>query len=1136
MRFNQQTDQASPRLFGKSALGLFIALICMLFAAGCSGGGGGNGGFVASPTGSSGTSGGGVGNGSVTFNFVKAQSAIVVPTTTVNLRFQFFTGLEGTGVVVLNETRPFAAQVTFDSVPSSVRSVKITALTQEGYPVSEFKASFDVSINQNVVVSATGGTTTPVTLDTVVARPSSLSLAIGGTSTPTIELNFSNGELVRLTAAQVPTEITFGSSDSAVASVTAAGLITGLVNGTATITADVNDYAGKSVSIVTQVGNGIVLPPLVTSLTITNAPSIMPVGTTAGPLVVTATFDNNTTAVKTIADGVTFSSSDANFSVDNSQNVVLAANAPTNATATITASFMGASKTFKVNASTATLTSITLSPTSVNLPFGGFEQNVTAVGNFSDGSTVNVSAAQLSFVESPTSDRYDVVGTKVVTATTDPGGAANPQQLQVTANINGNTSTATMNVTVGAITVDSLTVTPSPVVLKPGQVQPFVVVANLSNATTVDVSDFTGLMIVAASAPSSMDVDIVANGKQVVAVSPTPDPVPPATLGEPATVTFTFAGQSAVVNVNVLREFLTSVEYRFAGNTIQNQTVNLPRGYVGVFEVIGTFNTGTVRRLNFNEYHIDVPPAPTTDPFDMIKPFTDGYNIPQVRNRYFDGQMSDFNGDGPCSADGPANQNFDAAGNYVAQTDEAVADDLYAGAARTVTSLTTTPAQIGSDFSTVTTRDTFRAVAADWPRGESNNGDFLSKNAAADPDSVVNSGNRLIAPGANRTVNLVLESNVTDPANPTALNQTVSVTVTDPRAVTFVSAQFVNYPTENQTPIGSVREYEVRVTFAAVTSGDTVDQDEPAVGPFVAAQQNFKLAEANCHIISNLGGQNQFSVNTPTSLGFVGVFSNVTVDVNALNIIVTPLAGVGVRPVANTLPERRPDTGGGLLDIYNAATYTTHDRVFGPSFELILQEDPKRSTIYDPGPALPDSNSQATRDPADKYVYNSIEKNDAPIKFVNPLLFSLDPINGTGNDPLGIVLGASQVFRTMVQFTANQAPVERTLDYVPTLVVSGTPALAGFGDAATGRLSVSAINAAGTDVSAADATTTTGYAALATNAEVTGSIMAGVKGIVIALDSVGEPIAKKGTWVTAVPDSLSQTGAAQAVTRVSVAP
>lgn len=1091
-----------------------------------------------------------MGNGSVTFNFVKAQSAIVVPTTTTNLRFQFFTGLEGTGVVVLNETRPFAAQVTFDSVPSSVRSVKITALTQEGYPVSEFKASFNVSVNQNVVVSATGGTTTAVTLDTVVARPSSLSLAIGGTSTPTIELNFSNGDLVRLTAAQVPTEITFGSSDSAVASVTSAGLITGLVNGTATITADVNDYAGKSVSIVTQVGNGIVLPPLVTSLTLTNTPTTMPVGTTAGPVVVTATFDNNTTKVVTIADGVTFASSDANFSVDNSQNVVLAASSPTNATATITASFMGASKTFKVNASAATLTSITLSPTSVNLPFGGFEQNVTAVGNFSDGSTVNVSAAQLSFVQSPTSARYSVVGTKVVTANTDPGGAANPQQLQVTANINGNTATATMNVTVGAITVDSLTVTPNPVVLKPGQVQPFVIVANLSNATTVDVSDFAGLTIVAANAPSSADVDIVANGKQVVAVSPTPDPVPPATLGEPATVTFTFAGQSAVVNVNVLREFLTSVEYRFAGNTIQNQTVNLPRGYVGVFEVIGTFNTGTVRRLNFNEYHIEVQPAPTTDPLNMIREFTDGYTIPQVRDRYFDGQMSDFDQAVIAPADGPLGQNFDASGNLQDETntinplgrsDEAVADDLYKGRARGVAPVSAT--QVGSDFSTVATRPTFRAVAADWPRGESNNGNFLTKPGTLgstpdpDPNSVVNSTERLISPGANRQVKLVLESNVTDPANPTALDQTVSVTVTDPRVVNFVSAQFVNYPTENQTPIGSVREYEVRVTFSAVTSGDTVDQDEPAVGPFVAAQQNFKLAEANCHIISNLGGQNEFSVNTPTSLGFVGVFSDVTVDVNALNIVVTPLAGVGVRPIANTRPERRPDQGGSALDIYNAATYKTHDRVFGPSFELILNEGPQRDSVYDPGPALPDSNSQATRDPADSSaVYNSIEKNDAPIKFVNPLLFSIDPINGAGNDPLGIVLGASQVFRTMVQFTANQAPVERTLDYVPTLVVSSTPALAGFGDAATGRLSVSAINSAGTDVSAADATTTTGYAALATNTEVTSSIMAGVKGIVIALDSVGQPIAKKGNWVTAVPDSLSQTGAAQAVTRVKVAP
>lgn len=483
-----------------------------------------------------------------------------------------------------------------------------------------------------------------------------------------------------------------------------------------------------------------------------------------------------------------------------------------------------------------------------------------------------------------------------------------------------------------------------------------------------------------------------------------------------------------------------------------------------------------------------------------------------------------------------------------ADTTKAVADDLYLGVSRTTAPVSTS--QVGSDFNVVATRDTFRAVAADWPRGESNLGFFRPKESPVDPDAIVDyttapsltpppigtptvEGNHWISPGAKRRVRIELQPSVDNPDSPGALDQTVSITVTDPRLVTFASAGFVNYPTQTQTPIGSVREFEVRVNFSGVSSNDAADQDEPAIGPTVGAQENFKLAEANVHIVSNFGGQNQFSVNTPTSLGFVGIFSDVTVNVNTLNIIVTPLGGIGVRPIAATEPSRLEGLSGAPDDdTYVSPTYKYHDRVFGPSFELELSENPVRIVTYDPGPALPDAISQGAREPADEFVFNSIEQTENPILFVDPLLFSIDPINSTGSDPLGIVLGASQIFRTMVQFTENQAPVERTLDYVPTLVPhNADPALAGFGDAATGRLAVSAINdTAVGNVDAADVVTSTGYVDLASHPDVA-AVLNTVRGIVISLDAAGRPINKKGSW-TSVTDSLGQTGPAQSVTKV----
>lgn len=1119
---------------------LFITLMCLLFAAGCSGGGG-NKGFVASPSDNPGP-GGSAGNGSVTFNFVKAQTAIEVPTSTVALRFQFYTGLEGTGVVVLNETRPFAAKVTFENVPTSVRSTKVTALTSEGFPIREFVASVGVVASEETVVSSASGTSTPITLDTVSASPASLSLAIGGTATPVVQLNFSNGEFVRLTEALV-SEALFSSSDSSVASVDpATGEVTGLLNGTSVIRAEIVDYPGKSVDVVTQVGTGVVNPPLVTTLTVQPTapdtfPLSLPVGTQSRPVVVTATFDTGESRVVTIADGLQFVTNNTDFTVDSSQRVVLAGTGATTGTTTITARFMGASATFRASANSAILNTITVTPNEISLPIGGFEQVLTVVGTFSDGSTVPVSAANVTLTP-PSTTRYSTNPTTltVTSAVTDPGGPATQEQMNVSVTLPGGTAQGVVGITVGAITVESLTITPSPATLKPGQVQSFTVIANLTNDTTIDVSDFAGLTIEAIN-PDPGTVNIVANGKQVVAVSPT-------TTGD-ATVEFTFAGFTESASVTVLREFLTSVEYHFAGNPIQNQTVNLPRGYVGIVEVYGTFNTGTVRRLNFNEYSLSLP-APTgedKDPFNMIRLFNDSYAIPSNAARYSDGLPSDFSSGNVLSVNdlsGPAANNFDLDGNHVPQTDEAVSDDLYGGGTR-VAGLVGTPHPLGgtirgSDFGVVATRPTFRGLAADWPRGEIRNGTFVPPGttvpAGPDGELVADSADLLVAPGSQRFFDITLDPSVTNPDDPTFFNQKISVSVSDPRSVTFASAGFVNYSGETQTPTGSVREFEVRVNFAAVTENDTSDDEEPAVGPFVLPFENFKLAEANVRAISNFGGQNEFSFNTPTSLGFMGIASNTPVDVNTLSLHVLPLAGIGVRPIATIRPERRPAPSPPPNSIYNPAIYIVHNRVFGPGFGVTLSESGLRNAVYDPGPPLPDSASQANREPADTFVYNNTRIQNA-IRFIDPALFSLDPINGAGNDPLEITLGASQIFRVMVQFTGAQAPVERTLDYPPTLVVdNASPALASFGDTTTGRLAVSAISLTGGNVGAADVDTTTGYPDLASHPDVAASLAANVQGIVIALDSVGQPIMKKGAWVSTILDVLQQSGPAQSVTKV----
>lgn len=1118
MRFNQQTDLSSQRNFQKSVLGLFIAFICALFAAGCTSGGDG-GGFIASPGGA----GGGVanaGNGSVTFNFVRAQNAIVVPTNTVNLRFEFFTGLEGTGGIVLSETHPFASAVTIDNVPSTAQSSKVTALTAEGFPVAQFTVNVAVAAGQTTTVSSTDGTLVPVTLDTVTANPSSLFLAIGGSDQIVVKLGFSNGEFVSLTGALV-SEATFSSSEMTVASVDASGNVTGLLNGVATITADIVDYPGRSVNVTTQVGTGVINPPIVTNLVITSPdgdPVDLPVGTQSSALTVTATFDTVGDKVVTQTDGVTFTSDNPNVSVNANQEIVVAAGASAGETATITANFMGTQDTVGVTVNNAVLQTLSVTPSSVSLPFGGFEQALAIQGNFSNGTSVAIApdSTFLTYTESPASDRYAVggdgvapmgtaVGT-IVSAATDPGGTANPQTLRLDYDDGaGQTATANVDVTVGAVMVTSLTITPSPVTLSPGQVQEFVVLANLSQGNPVDVSNFDALTVTTAQAASSMDTDIVANGKQVVAVTSTPD-------GETATATFAIAGFTQDVAVTVLQEYLTSVRYEFAGNPIVNQTVNLPRGYVGLVECYGTFTSGAQRRLNFNEYTLERSAVNTGDPDDMLHLWNDSFAITQPSARYQDG----------ASAPG--------SGAFTSTT--AVIDDLYNPIRQLVPVGDPNPVAAGnvrgSDFSIVATRSTFRGVVADWPRGVSqrgtvNGGDFVD--AAG-----------LVSPGSVRAFTIKIDPSVDNPTTPGLFDQTFTVTVSDPLMVSIdlneARTTFLNYPTSSQTPTGTVREFDVRADFTEVTVDDTNDMglNPGARGPIVDAFSNFKLAEANIIAVSNIGGQNQFLFTTPTSLGGIGFSSDFPVDVNTLNLFAVPVGGLGIRPANTTSP------GVNATGDYVAAEYELIDRVFGANSTA---EGSSNEAGYfpsrDPGPLDdPTANAHITRQPADGLVITySAQTRQDPVRFIDPVLFSIDPINNMG--PLSLTVGQSQIFRTMVQFTAGTQPEERTLDYPPTLVTGSNPGLVGIRELSSGRLTVSAVNSAGDDVVAADVLSTTGYPTLATDADVAAAIAQNVMGVVIALDAVGEPIVDRGNWVGSVVDSRNQTGPSQSVSTVDAA-
>ena len=1140
MRFNQTTDLTSPHSIKRSILGVFVAFICALFAAGCSSGGSGGNDFVASPGGGAGNGGAPAGNGSVTFNFVRAQTAVQVPTNTTSLRFEFFSGLQGGGALVFKDTRAFANTITIDNVPSSARSSVVTALTTEGFPVRTFTVDLTVSAGGSTTVDATAGTSAPVTVSGLTG-PSQVSLGLGDTSQIVISAQFSNGDVVELSGA-LASQVAFTSNDMTVVSVSTDGTLTTGLAGTTSVNAS---FMGQSVNVTVVVGNGVKPLPTVLSLAITTVeaqPVNLPRGTVSQPITVTVTREDAPSQNLTAANGVEFTFTGTGITVNANNQIAVATDAPLG-TQTLTARYEGQQASIEVTVNDATVQqgSLTASPASVSLPFGGFEQQIAISATFTNNQTVTLNPdGQVS---------YPVTGTNVTindttgVLTTNATGTAGTETVTITTNADANINlpggvTIDVPVTVGSVTVQSLTVTPSVVpqtgmVFAPGQTQEFVVVANLSNNTTVNVSDFASLQLQVTSGGSS----VVANGKQVVAIAPTP-------MNTPAVVSFNIPNSGlpapATVNVTVVSEVISNfadIEYRFGGITIPaNKTVNLPRGYVGVFEVFATFNTGITRRLRADEYEIRGENPTNGSNGAAIELFRDGYMPQAINGNFIDGQPVDLT-------------ITPMAGGLAAfNTATAQVDDIFFRP-RTVQAIgggvTGSTTSQGGAAGVVATRPTFRAVVADWRRGEAYQGNLNYTVSATNPSladvaTTGADGNR-VSPGSQRDFDVVLNNSVTGytgavdgmgfPTDASADGLSlpgVSVTVIDPREVTFESAGFLNYPNDNQVPVGAVREFEVRVNFSAVVASDSISDnaDLPAGGPTVEAISNWKLAEANVTIASQIGlSANSFVEHTPTEIGFVGITSETEVDVNTTFVRAQPLLGDNVRPLATVPPAVDPVTMA-----YQPATYEEVTRTFGPSFVLSGAEFTGLVESRDPGPA---PNNQQTNEaraggaPNDVQTRTVIDVPGQSIDIVDPNLFSIDPINpaGTGT-PLVLNVGAGDDFRTIVQYEAGQPVVDRSLDYPP-VAFFGTPAAGSSrGVQATGNLRVSGINAAG------------GMATLPmVISNVIGNPAAEI--VVVAVDSVGEVITAKGMFADAtgfILDSNGQAGNASSFTTINVEP
>ncbi|MFZ3340000.1 MAG: Ig-like domain-containing protein [Terriglobales bacterium] len=249
---------------------------------------------------------------------------------------------------------------------ATVGSVSLVTAVTPG--TANISATLDgVTASAQLMVSSATLVSISVTPPSAVLAPAS---TLGCAATGT----FSDGSTQTITAT-----VTWNSSASNVASVNSAGQVTGQSAGTATIAAQQGSVNGMTAVVVES--------SALVSLQITPTAASVAVQTQAQFRVI-GTFGDGST--QDLTQSASWTSSPASVAtVSDSGGSKGLATGLIAGNATITAFFAGQVGTGALSVTDATLTSLTITPGDPSIPLGS-SQRFTATGNFSDGTTENL--------------------------------------------------------------------------------------------------------------------------------------------------------------------------------------------------------------------------------------------------------------------------------------------------------------------------------------------------------------------------------------------------------------------------------------------------------------------------------------------------------------------------------------------------------------------------------------------------------------------------------------------------------------------------------------------------------------------------------------------------------------------------
>ncbi|HAV1337788.1 hypothetical protein HJ001_22945 [Vibrio parahaemolyticus] len=324
--------------------------------------------------------------------------------------------------------------------------------------------------------------------ESLVVTPKNASVPAGLTQQMHADAVLENSTIIDVTQNEA---LTWSSSDPSIATIDANGLVTGVVAGSVTITAEGVNNDGSTVKDTATV---VVTDAVVKALQVTPANETTPVGLTKA-FTAKAIFSDNSTRIVTNDPAISWSSSDTDIASiitgQTSGNGV--AKGEMSGTVTITAKGAAGGTTFEGSATLtvtdAVVTELKVTPTTETTPVG-LTKAFTATAVLSDSHTVDVTNDP---AITWTTDNTNVAS--IVSGETSGNGIAKGESVgsvTVTAEgvVNGMTFSDTATLTVTDAIITALEVTPTTETVPVGLSMPFTATAILSDGkTTIDVTD-----------------------------------------------------------------------------------------------------------------------------------------------------------------------------------------------------------------------------------------------------------------------------------------------------------------------------------------------------------------------------------------------------------------------------------------------------------------------------------------------------------------------------------------------------------------------------------------------------------------------------------------------------------------------